>query len=47
MGENLGCHDIWEHGTTEEKKMMMDYEENMDYIRRADREYYNLLKLKE
>lgn len=47
MGEIIGCHDIWEHGTMEEKKMLLDYESNMDYIKSVDDEYYNLLKLKE
>ena len=47
MGENLGCHDIREHGSADEKMMMMDYDKNMSYIREVDTEYYNLLKLKE
>lgn len=47
MGENIGCHDVWDNGSPEEKQMLMDYAENMDYIRKVDKEYYNLLKLKE
>ena len=47
MGENIGCHDIWDNGTAEEKKMLIDYEQNMEYIERVDKEYYNLLRLKE
>ena len=47
MGNNIGCHEIYENGTPEEKRMLIDYESNMDYIRRVDKEYYNLLKLKE
>lgn len=38
-----GCHHIWEHGTTEEKKKLLDYEANMEYIRRVDPGYYNLI----
>ena len=46
MAENIGCHDIWEHGTTEEKQMMLDYETNMEYVKSVDSEYYELMKLK-
>ena len=42
-----GCHDIWEHGTVDEKKTLFDYEKNMSYIRRVDEGLYNKLRLKE
>ena len=38
-----GCHDIWEHGTLEEKKNLWDYEELMSYIMEVDQEWYFLL----
>jgi len=39
----LGCHDIWEHGTEEEREMLLDYHSNMKYIREVDEGYYNQL----
>ena len=42
----IGCHEIWENGTTEEKQMLLDYDANMAYIKSVDEEYYNLLQLK-
>ena len=47
IGEHKGCHDIWEHGTVDEKKTLFDYEKNMSYIRRVDEGLYNKLRLKE
>ena len=43
----IGCHEIWENGTSDEKMMLLDYDKNMSYIREVDSEYYELLKLKE
>lgn len=43
MGEERGCHDIWEHGTLEEKATLNDFYDNMTYIEQIDFEYYNLI----
>lgn len=40
-----GCHQRWE-GTLEEKKTLLDFESNMEYIKEKDKEYYNLIKHK-
>jgi hypothetical protein len=37
-----GCHQRWE-GTLEEKKTLLDFESNMEYIKEKDKEYYNLI----
>ena len=47
IGEHRGCHDIFEHGTADEKKKLFDYEKNMSYIRAVDESLYNKLRLKE
>mgnify|MGYP003653638904 CR=1 FL=1 len=39
----VGCHDIWEHGTEEERSMMLDYEPNMAYIKKMDLSLYHQL----
>ena len=46
MGGRLGCHDIWEHGTLEEKEMLMDYDQNMEYIKRVDLKIYHQLMMR-
>lgn len=46
IGDIRGCHDIWEHGTMEEKKSLYDFEQNMQYIKSVDEVYYRLLSLK-
>tara|TARA_R110000823_G_scaffold306527_1_gene428974 strand:+ start:1326 stop:1670 length:345 start_codon:yes stop_codon:yes gene_type:complete len=37
-----GCHQIWE-GTLSDKKSLLDYHANMEYILEADTEYYFIL----
>lgn len=39
----IRCHNIWEHGTMEDKSKLLDFEENMKYIMETDQVYYNLL----
>lgn len=40
-------HNIWEHGTLEQKlEHISNFKERMDYIKRVDIEYYNLLSVK-
>jgi hypothetical protein len=46
MGQLKGCHDTWEHGDFEQKKMLEDFEDRMLYIYRTDIKYFNLLLLK-
>ncbi len=41
----VGCHDIWEHDNRGRVKLL-DYQRNMDYIKMADPEYYNLITSK-
>lgn len=41
----IDCHNIWEHGPDNLRKLMKDYNNNMNYIQSVDREYYNLLTL--
>jgi len=43
MGDTKGCHDIWEHGSIDDKKMLNDFEKSMQYIKAVDSEYYYLL----
>lgn len=43
IGEIVGCHDIWEHGSLEDKMRLNDFYKNMHYIQQVDFEYYNLL----
>jgi hypothetical protein len=43
IGEIKGCHDVWEHGTLDEKMLLHDFESNMLYIKRIDFEYYSLI----
>ena len=43
IGEHTGCHDIWEHGELRDKKHLLDFENNMKYIRDNDILYYNKL----
>lgn len=40
--ESKGCHQRWE-GNLESKKTLLDFEENMNYIKEVDLEYYNLI----
>lgn len=42
----ISCHNIWEHGTMEEKFKLLDFDENMAYIEKADKVYYNILMSK-
>ena len=37
-----GCHQIWE-GTLSDKKSLLDYHTNMEYILEVDTEYYFIL----
>jgi len=41
VGAKVGCHDIWEKGLLSKKKTMLDFKQNIDYIRLMDTEYYN------
>ena len=43
IGEIKGCHDIWEHGTLQQKSQLNDFTDNMQYIKRIDPEYYELV----
>ncbi len=38
-----GCHDVWEHGTLEERKTLNDYTALMKYIKKVDPQWYFLL----
>lgn len=38
-----GCSIIWESGSLEEKQGMFDFEENIEFIKEVDLEYYNCL----
>lgn len=40
-----GCHQRWE-GTLEEKKTLLDFNENMEYIKEVDNQLYNFILLK-
>lgn len=42
-GSKIGCHDIWEHGTMDEKRQLRDFDKLMTYIKRTDEEYFYLL----
>jgi len=43
IGSNRkGCHQIWE-GSIENKKSLLDYHTNMEYILEVDTEYYFIL----
>lgn len=44
IGERVGCHDRWESG---DMWNMLDYEDNMEYIKETDPIYYQILKNKE
>lgn len=44
MGERRGCHDIWE---SRDKAQLLDYDQNMAYIKEVDIDYYNLLMMKD
>ena len=47
FGDSTSCHYIWEHGTMEEKKALLDFKERMEYIKKIDFKYYSLLWAKE
>lgn len=42
----LSCHQIWESGNLEEKKKMLDFKKNMEYLQDIDLELYNLIIMK-
>lgn len=42
----LKCHQNWESGNLEEKKKMLDFERNMEYLQDVDLEMYNLIMMK-
>ena len=46
IGETKGCHEIYEHGTEEERKKLLNYEERMDYIEKTEPSLYKLLTCK-
>ena len=41
IGERKGCHEKWE--SAKERKELLDYLNNLDYIRDVDKEYYYLI----
>lgn len=43
MGEKEGCHDKWESGNIQKMMEVENFEERMEYIRKIDKKYYNLL----
>lgn len=46
IGEHLGCHDKWEHGTTEEKQELLNYTERMQVIKTLSIPYLKRILLK-
>tara|TARA_R100001530_G_scaffold131155_1_gene102662 strand:+ start:68 stop:412 length:345 start_codon:yes stop_codon:yes gene_type:complete len=40
MGERKGCHDMWE---SRDKKKLLCYHKNLEYILEVDTEYYFLI----
>ena len=40
IGNRLGCHDIWEHGTMAEKMMLANFQERMQAIKELDEAHY-------
>ena len=38
----IGCHQLWE-SNLEDKMRLLDYHQNMDYIKEVDSKYYYLL----
>jgi len=42
----LKCHIKWEHGSLKEKQELFSFNDMMTYIKRKDKQYYNLLKTK-
>ena len=43
FGDIVGCHNIYEHGTEEQKRNLFNYEERMEYIRKTEPSLYNLI----
>jgi len=46
MNGNKGCHDIWEHGSMNEKRKLLNFNERMKFIKVNDYQYYCLLMSK-
>lgn len=38
-----GCHSRWESNNEEKMKSLLDYEENMEYLKMVDLPYYNFI----
>lgn len=43
----IDCHVSWDSGNPQEMKKLLDYEDNMEYIKEVDPCYYERLKSKE
>ncbi len=46
IGNGIGCHDIWEHGTINERQMLLNYEYRMRMVFKKDIKYFHNLLLK-
>ena len=42
IGETKGCHDLWDGNITDKKKLL-DFDDAMEYIKKTDKEFYNLI----
>jgi hypothetical protein len=40
MLECMACHTVWEHGSVDQKKKLLNYEFKIDYIIKTDPHYY-------
>ena len=45
FGNRDYCHDIWEHGTIEQKRNMNNFDRKLEYIKKHDPEQYTKLTL--
>lgn len=46
IGEHKGCHDIWEHGTTAQKELLLNYTQRMTVIKELSPSYLKRVLLK-
>jgi len=41
IGDHVGCHNIWEHGSLSQKQKLKTFNDKMKYIKKMDEKCYN------